>query len=183
MFSYKIVTIGDAGTGKTALTLRYTNNYYSQTEMTIGVDFAIKKFGDFGKLQIWDTAGQESFRSISRSYYHGSHAALIAFDLSSKRTFKNVKIWYAEFKESNNDALCILVGMKSDKSHEVNEDEINKISEELNLKYFETSALKGINVSAPFEYIIHELKHRNVSDPREVIFSPRPQEPKFNCCL
>ena len=65
MKSIKVITIGEAGVGKTALTMRYANNTFGLHEMTIGVDFAIKHMNDGGKMQIWDTAGQEVRRSAS----------------------------------------------------------------------------------------------------------------------
>ena len=146
MFSYRLVTVGDTGCGKTALTMTYANGFYGRNDMTIGVDFAIKKFEDGSKVQIWDTAGQESFRSISRSYYRGAQGVLIIFDLSNAKSFINVKKWFDEFKEINESAVCVLVGTKADKMKIVGEEEIKRIAESLDIKYFETSAKNNENV-------------------------------------
>jgi small GTP-binding protein len=175
MFSYKLVTIGDAGCGKTALTMRYANGFYGNTEMTIGVDFAIKKFEDGSKVQIWDTAGQESFRSISRSYYRGAQGVLIIFDLSNAKSFINVKNWFNEFKEANQNAICVLVGTKADKMNVISKEEIDEMVKYLDIKYFETSAKNNENVSQPFEYLI---KNIIPAEKKEVIV----ENEKENCC-
>jgi small GTP-binding protein len=153
MKSLKVVTIGDAGTGKTALTMRYTTNTFTYHDMTIGVDFAIKRFADGGKIQIWDTAGQESFRSISRSYYRGAHGAILVFSLNNLNSFQQIKMWYNDLKSINNNVFCVLVGTKSDLLHKINENDIDNMCKELNIKYFESSAKLNLNCNGPFEYI------------------------------
>ncbi len=71
------------------------------------------------KLQIWDTAGQEEFRAITRSYYRSSAAALVVFDVTRKETFRNVSRWVEDVKtNSNKDVVMILVGNKSDLTQE-----------------------------------------------------------------
>jgi len=183
MISYKFITIGDAGVGKTALVLRYTTDSYCHTDMTIGVDFATKKVPD-GKIQIWDTAGQESFRSISRSYYHGANAALIVFDLNNKQSFQNIKQWYEDFRLTNNNAICVLVGAKCDKTknRNVNQQEIMDICDTLKLKYFQTSASQGINVYEPFSYLIDELKLTQININETIKIKNSKESPLTNTC-
>ena len=153
MKSLKLITIGEAGVGKTALTMRYANETFDMHEMTIGVDFAIKRMNDGGKIQIWDTAGQEAFRSISRSYYRGAHGCLIVFSLNDLRSFHKVQSWYEDFREINEDALCVLVGTKSELQRKVQDVQIKELCESLNLEYFETSAKCNTNVSSAFDSI------------------------------
>jgi Ras-related protein Rab-1A len=98
-YSTKVLVIGDAGTGKSALILRYvddnyTNNYYN----TIGVDFKIK-LCDINdkriKINIWDTAGQEKFKSIISSYYRNSDVIILVFDLTNELSFIHIDYWYS----------------------------------------------------------------------------------------
>ena len=184
MFSYKFITIGDAGVGKTALVLRYAYNSYSHTDMTIGVDFAIKQYTG-GKVQIWDTSGQESFRSISRSYYHGANAALLVFDLNNKKSFQKIKHWYEDFRSTNNDAICVLVGTKCDliKNRNVSQEEIMDLRDTLGLKYFETSASHGISVREPFNFLINELKLTQNRDNKTIqLQNSKEVVPRINSC-
>lgn len=126
----KLLLLGDSNVGKSSFLNRYINDIYQyKHELTIGVDFGSKIIDINGtefKLNIWDTAGQETFRSITTSYYRGSHCALIFFDLSNKQSFINTKMWidtYLEYGKSN----ILLIGNKSDKNKAVTESEINAL--------------------------------------------------------
>lgn len=179
MKSIKAITIGEAGVGKTALTMRYANDTFGLHEMTIGVDFAIKHMNDGGKMQIWDTAGQESFRSISRSYYRGAHATLIIFSLNDIRSFNKVQYWYEDFRQTNAHALCVLVGTKSELHRCVTNEKITDLCNTLNLRYFETSSKMNTNVSAPFEYVYEHCEIEEIQPNVNVI----PKETQqINCC-
>lgn len=69
------------------------------------------------KLQVWDTAGQESFRSITRAYYKGSIAALLIFDITNEKSFEDISNWYYELKSHSHQKLnIVLVGNKKDLS-------------------------------------------------------------------
>ena len=160
MVALKLITLGEAGVGKTALTMRYANNTYGLHEMTIGVDFATKNMPDGGKVQIWDTAGQETFRSISRSYYRGADGALVIFALNNLQSFHKVQSWIEDFKGVNETALCVLVGTKCETKHVVMNDDIEKLLQKFDLKYFECSAKLNQNINAPFEFIYNTCKHR-----------------------
>jgi small GTP-binding protein len=87
-YSFKFIVIGDTGVGKTSIIGRLTENRFdSNHEFTVGVEFASKSIminGKVIKLQIWDTAGQEEFKAITRSYYRSSAAALVVFDITRK---------------------------------------------------------------------------------------------------
>ena len=99
---FKIMMVGDAGVGKSCLLNRYTNNIFNpEYSSTIGLDFSHRTIeGSGGKtvrLQIWDTAGQERFRTITSSYYRGSHGILLVFDVTEKRTFDHLEYWKGSF--------------------------------------------------------------------------------------
>lgn len=114
-----MVVIGDTGVGKSCLLLQFVDRRFSSVhDLTIGVDFGsriIELGGEKVKLQIWDTAGQESFRSIARSYYRDAAGALLVFDVTRRDTFEHLDRWLDETRQFANSNICItLVGNKSD---------------------------------------------------------------------
>ncbi len=116
---YKIIIIGNTYTGKTSIFKRFTDNIFEKNHIcTIGVDFKIKtvKFNDsVYKVQIWDTAGSEKYRSLTNSFYRGSHAAIFVYDITEYDSFKNIEFWIKDVeKHTNEDLLKILVGNKID---------------------------------------------------------------------
>ena len=96
-FLFKYIVIGDSGVGKSCLLLQFTDKRFEVThDLTIGVEFGTRVCdvdGQSIKFQIWDTAGQESFRSITRAYYRGACGALLVFDVTRKETFEHVASW------------------------------------------------------------------------------------------
>ena len=123
---------------------------------SIGVDFKLKNIEIDEKkikLQIWDTAGEERFRTITTSYYKGAHAILIVFDITEKDSFEHVKNWVADIdKFAKQGVLRILVGNKCDleKQRNVTKEEANELAEKLGIKYIETSAKDTINIETLF---------------------------------
>ena len=105
------------------------------------------------RIQIWDTAGQEAFRSITRSYYKNSTCAFIVYDITSKKSFEDVVVWMKECKDMcYKDILICLIGNKCDMEERraVTTDEGKKFAEENNLLFFETSAKDGTNINEVF---------------------------------
>ena len=105
------------------------------------------------RIQIWDTAGQEAFRSITRSYYKNSTCAFIVYDITSRKTFDNINIWLNECKDMcYKDVLICLVGNKCDLEgrRAVSYEEGEKFAADNNLLLFETSAKDGNNISEIF---------------------------------
>ena len=92
---FKLLIIGDSGVGKSSLLVRFADNTFSGNYITtIGVDFKIRTIeinGERVKLQIWDTAGQERFRTITSTYYRGTHGVIVVYDVTSGDSFANVK--------------------------------------------------------------------------------------------
>ena len=114
-----MVVIGDTGVGKSCLLLQFVDRRFSSVhDLTIGVDFG-SRIIDVGdekiKLQVWDTAGQESFRSIARSYYRDASGALLVFDVTRRETFNHLSRWLQEARQFANANISItLVGNKAD---------------------------------------------------------------------
>ena len=115
----KYIIVGDSSVGKSCFMLRFTDNRFKlDHDITIGVEFGTKviKIGkNLIKIQIWDTAGQESFRSIARSYYRGAVGVLMMYDITNKDSFINIFRWLTEIKEmATNHVNITLIGNKLD---------------------------------------------------------------------
>jgi len=140
----KIIVVGNPNVGKSSLSSVLTNSKFSlQYEITIGVDFfsVYRQINNnVWKMHIWDTAGQETFRSITSTYYKDSAICLLVFDISSKSTFNNLKFWKEEIEKYNNNPYFVLIGNKKDLNREVSFDTANNWANENNMIYYETSA-------------------------------------------
>lgn len=143
-----MIIIGDPGVGKSNILTRFIKNEFDDNSCsTMGVDFYSKTFirgEDKIKLQIWDTAGQDNFRAIVKSYYKGIHAAIIAFDITNKKSFNSLPKWFSDINtHSDREGVPILVaGNKSDLKEErtVILEDIKKFVDDAGLVYCETSA-------------------------------------------
>ena len=160
---FKILIIGESGVGKTCFLLRYAeNSFVANHLLTIGIDFKIKVIeieGKSIKLQIWDTAGQDRFRTITKTYYKGSHGVILVYDVCDERSFGNVKNWVNQIEQNAKSSICkVLVGNKCDKAERViTEEQGRKLAEEYNMKFYETSAKTGQNVEEAFTYLTGEI--------------------------
>ena len=126
-------------------------------QVTIGVEFGsfvIKLDEKVVKMQIWDTAGQESFRSVTRIFYKGAHVVFLCFDLTREDTFNNVRTWLNDVRShASADILVYLIGSKVDlvEQREVDKETARAFCDENGIeKYFETSSVTGFNVEEVF---------------------------------
>ena len=149
--------MGDAGVGKSSIILRYTNNEFNASLVSsIGVDFKSKDIlinNQKIKIQIWDTAGHERFRTITTSYYRGAHTIVIVFDLSSRVSFEHIDNWLEQInKYAKENVLKYLVGNKSDlvEKREVSTEEAKSVANKYNIPYIETSAKNSTNINDMF---------------------------------
>lgn len=152
-----LVVIGDTGVGKSCLLLQFVDHRFSAVhDLTIGVDFGSRIIdieGEKVKLQIWDTAGQESFRSIARSYYRDAAGALLVFDVTRRETFTHLERWLEETRRFSSPHIRItLIGNKSDlvKRRSVTAEEAQQFADENGLLYLETSAKTAEQVDDAF---------------------------------
>ena len=136
---------------------KFVDNMFSESFIsTIGVDFKIKTIeldGKRYKLQIWDTAGQDRFRTITSGYYRGAHGIFIVYDITDEQSFNNVLKWCQEIdRYSTCKVIKILIGNKIDlKSKQViSSKQIKKLADSMNIEFFETSAKTGVNVDIIF---------------------------------
>ena len=102
--AFKLIIIGDAGVGKSCLLSRVMDNTFKEDhQVTIGVEFGtfiIKVENKIVKVQIWDTAGQESFRSVTRVFYRGANIVFLCYDITRRLTFDHLTTWLQEIKEA-----------------------------------------------------------------------------------
>lgn len=173
-FLYRIILIGDSGVGKSNLISRYTNNEFDvSSQATIGVDFSNRnvRIGEHTiKAQIWDTAGQDRFKSISQAFYRGSAAALVVFDITNPKTFESLDTWMGEIdKYADKEIVLMLVGNKSDmaKTRAVDYSTANKYATSHNMGYIETSALDTTNVEEAFMLILNDVYKQNLNKNQE----------------
>ena len=156
-FNFKLITIGNTYTGKTSLLSRYFKNLFSKTSPTITVDFFTKtlKIDDKSVLfTAYDTAGSESYMSMTSKYVRNKHCILFVFDLSKKSSFLDIQKW-VDFANDlkRNDALCVLVGNKSDLGErEVDSREALDFAKRMKMAYFEVSSKNCENVNKLFKY-------------------------------
>mmetsp|Transcript_4405 Transcript_4405/g.10602 ORF Transcript_4405/g.10602 Transcript_4405/m.10602 type:complete len:211 (+) Transcript_4405:87-719(+) len=156
-YLFKYIIIGDTGVGKSCLLLQFTDKRFQPVhDLTIGVEFGARRVTIDSKpikLQIWDTAGQESFRSITRSYYRGAAGALLVYDITRRETFNHLASWLEDaLQHSNANMTIMLIGNKSDLEHRraVSYAEGEAFAREHGLIFLETSAKTAHNVEEAF---------------------------------
>ena len=164
----KAIVVGDGCVGKSCLQLGFTQASFRHThEVTIGVEFGARSVvidGRSVKMYIWDTAGQENFRAITRSYYRGAAVCLLVFDLTNSSTFASIREWHHDVvANAPPQVVLALVGNKRDlapSSRRVSREQAEALASEIGALYFETSARTGENVAAPFEAAAAEALRR-----------------------
>ncbi len=159
----KLLLLGDSSVGKTSILLKYISNKFDESSIsTVGVDY-MDKIIDYNKfkikLQIWDTSGEEKFRTITKNFYRNADGLLVVFDLTKKESYDHIRSWINEAKENNDKLKTILIGNKLDLKDEriVAIDVAKQFAEKNNLKYIETSAKDGTNINESFQAIIDLL--------------------------
>ena len=163
--SFKIIIVGDQGVGKSCLSIKASKNYFEEFySPTVGFEFLtfnLKVQDKIIRLQIWDTCGQELFRSLINSFYRSTSLAIIVYSIDSDESFKNVEQWLNDIKtQSNPDVKIFLIGNKADleDKREVSKEAGEKFFKDHKLSYFaETSAKTGFNVQNVFIEVGKEL--------------------------
>jgi len=156
-FLFKYIIVGDTAVGKSCLLLQFTDKRFQpQHDLTIGVEFGSRTINidsNQVKLQIWDTAGQEKFRSITRSYYRGAAGALLVYDITRRETFEHLSSWLEDcLKYSNANIVITVIGNKCDleTNRQVTREEGEEFAKKHNLLFLETSAKTAENVDEAF---------------------------------
>eukprot|EP01117_Protostelium_nocturnum_P000607 TRINITY_DN106_c0_g1_i1.p1 TRINITY_DN106_c0_g1~~TRINITY_DN106_c0_g1_i1.p1 ORF type:complete len:207 (+),score=72.38 TRINITY_DN106_c0_g1_i1:94-714(+) len=161
---FKILMIGDSGVGKSSILLRFTDDDFEEDQpCTIGVDFKTKIVNLENKrinLTIWDTAGQEKFRSLTSSYYRGAHGIIITYDVTRRNTFSSLSMWLKEVEVylTNMEPVILLIGNKVDKAQrEVSREEGIKFAKEHSMLFIESSAKTKLGIQQAFEELVQKI--------------------------
>lgn len=166
-YIYKIILIGDSSVGKTNILTRFTLNEFSNDlKSTIGVDFFTKKIPIDNKVietQIWDCAGQERYKSVSRFYFRGANGIILVYDISKRETFIHIGDWLSEIRDHSSTNIILLIGNKSDLDfkREVSTAEGAQFAKQYSLLFLETSALNGSHINDAFMSIVSEIYNQS----------------------
>ena len=162
--SLKVTLLGSSGVGKTCIIQRYTENTFDEnTVSTSGASYS-QKFIEVDKkgvvLDLWDTAGQEKYRSLGRHFYKDAYIVCLVYDITILQTFKDIKEkWYKDLKTYGEQfTVLALVGNKSDcyEKEEVSEDMAKEYAKEINAIFMLTSAKTGDNIDNLFETLVRQ---------------------------
>ncbi|KAI6201049.1 hypothetical protein M3Y96_00800000 [Aphelenchoides besseyi] len=167
-YLFKIVVVGDHNCGKSCILLRYAENTFRHDHIsTLGVDFKLKttKLGrDKVRLEIWDSAGMERYRTLYNSYYHSAHGIMCVYDLTNERSFENLEnYWLREVRNhAPQNAVLFLVGNKADleADRKVAFDRAEKLAKQIGVSLYEVSAKTGINIEEAFNDLASTMRER-----------------------
>lgn len=167
--THKVVLVGDKAVGKSSLVLRYTKDQFQEAHaLTIGAAFVSKDLiirnSATGiespiRLHLWDTAGEEAYRSMTRFFYREAEIGIVVYDITQRESFENCfvheKSWINEFRAQCPEAEIIIAGNKQDceGNRQVNEGEGNQKADENNLYHLEVSAKTNFNVQELFKRV------------------------------
>ena len=189
----KIITLGDSQVGKSSLIFRYIENKFSNNYITtMGFDIKNKQItlrdGTEAKLMIFDTAGQERFRSLAQNYIKKANCALLIYDISQRDTFENIEKWLGNIKDVGEEMPIILIGNKSDLNDKrlVPFEEGKKKAEEYGYPFFETSCKTGEHVSECFielaELVYEKIGIKLIEKSHTILKKNIPKSKKKKCC-
>ena len=203
--SFKVIIIGDCGVGKSSISLKATKNQFlEQYKTTIGFEFFIFniKINNLNiNLQIWDTCGQETFKSLISNFYKNSSLAIIVYAIDNINSFNNINMWIKDLKQfSNPNIKIILIGNKNDLNDKrvIQFEKGKEFSKDYNFDlFFETSAKNGFNVKNVFidaakilylEYMEYVNIKNNLIKEKKIVIHKKEngnedERNKKKCCL
>jgi len=170
----KVVIVGNGAVGKSSLIQRYCRGVYTKAyKKTIGVDFLEKRLrvsGEDVRLMLWDTAGQEEFDAITKAYYRGAQACVIAFSTTDRASFEAVKKWKKKVEDECggvNVIPMVLVQNKIDLMHQsvVTNEEVDRLARECRMRLYRTSVKEDINVGGLFQHLAENYVNKLRSSP------------------
>jgi len=164
-FTYKVILLGDSGVGKSALFERWKTDVFVPTTTTVGIEVFSRLYACDGKviqIQVWDTAGQEVYRAITKSYYREVKGALIVYDITRADTFHNIQSWAKELFATIPDDFKIpvlIIGNKKDLDsvRTISVEEAQELAERNSFQYIETSAKHGNECQKSFQLLFQHI--------------------------
>ena len=194
VFEAKIITLGDGQVGKSSLIVRYVDKSFSINYLsTIGVDSKYKKiklYGEEIKVKIFDTAGQERFRSITSDYIRKANGMLLVYDISHKPSYDNIENWINNLKEETGQKMipAVLIGNKKDLADErvISEEQGRELAKRYEMEghFYETSCSTGENVEKAFNDLIEQIynKYGNKTSNSNLKLVKDKKKKKKKCC-
>ena len=173
IYEFKVILLGNSSVGKTSILERFVSKKFSEFQRcTINVECKKKSIllgpTTSALLSIWDTAGEEKFRALTKNYYRDAQGILLLYDINDRKTFLDLNKWIIDIYEicKKEEISIILVGNKIDLERNVKEDEIIQFAEKYDFQQFEVSAKNGINIDLIFEKLAEEMveKFENKED-------------------
>ena len=164
-FVFKILLLGDSEVGKSCFLMRYSDNVFVENYITtIGLDYKLKTIkldsGKVIKVQLWDTAGQDKYRTIAKNYYKGSHGILLLYDITKISSFENIREWIQDIRqEVSPKSIIFLIGNKIDLTDQrkISKEQGEELAEEFKIPFFEASAKSGENVDEVFKALYEKI--------------------------
>jgi len=187
----KMVLLGDTNVGKSSIVARLVKNEFAEFSCnpTIGASFSTHSVNLVDRVvtfEIWDTAGQEYYRSLTPLYYRGAHVAIIVYDITSEKSFTNARSWVDELQTSAGSQVVIgLAGNKVDMEEERRVDRSGalKFAKEHGFIFLEVSAKTGENISQLFKQLAKEVEVEPPVDIGQLLdLKSQTKKPKRNCC-
>lgn len=182
-YLFKLLLVGDSLAGKSALLLRFADDYVTQAFIqTIGIDFKVRTIeyrGNRIKLQIWDTQGMH----VERNCFRGAHGVVLVYNTTNRQTFENLKNWLnATIAVTDFPSSMILAGTNCHdiKNRQITRKEASEYAASLNITSIDVSAEYNLNVNELFMYLVAKTYSRLIDTANDGV--PHPQEPK-NCIL
>ncbi|XP_007895371.2 ras-related protein Rab-10 isoform X1 [Callorhinchus milii] len=163
-YTFKIILIGSQGVGKIDL----MSHFAGQDQMNnsaIGVDFKLEGIeldGKKIKLQIWDTAGQEKFQTISSSYFRGAKGIMFVYDVTNRKSLEDLALWIEHAAEQAKKTERIILGnnCESESARQVSKTEGEELAKKHGMRIFETSTKASLNVEKAFLTLAREIKEK-----------------------
>jgi len=157
----KVIVVGNGQVGKTSMITRFAKGIFTnEYKKTIGVDFLEKKLflnavGEEVTFLLWDTAGQEEYDAITRTYYKGAGACILAFSTTDRDSFDAIESWYKKVQDECGNIVMVLVQNKVDLLDQavMTKDEVEQIAKKLRLKLYRTCVKDDMNVSEVFQHV------------------------------
>ena len=158
----QLIIVGESCVGKTSLLYKYTQGTFREQYLsTIGLEYFTSEENVNGinvKVKIWDTAGQEEYKSLTKNYFHNSDGIVVVYDVSLKSSFDKVQEWINSIQEySDKNVQIVLVGNKIDLEREVSKEEGEKFAESFEIPFFETSAKEDDSIKNVMKKLIENI--------------------------
>jgi Ras-related protein Rab-23 len=161
----KVIVVGNGQVGKTSMITRFAKGIFTnEYKKTIGVDFLEKKMhlssiGEEVTFLLWDTAGQEEYDAITRTYYKGAGACILAFSTTDRPSFEAIETWHSKVREECGNIVMVLVQNKVDLMDDAAMEarEVEYLAKKLRLKLYRTCVKDDLNVSEVFQYLGSEF--------------------------